>query len=81
MQIAALKALCGTLWLTGRSVADTGFEQLRELCAVSGDRTSLAIGMAGIVMTLAGHNCHREAAQLSSELAALIESRMTSAAS
>ena len=74
MQIAALKALCGTLWLTGGSVAETGFEQLRELCALSGDRTSLAIGMAGIVMTLTGHNCHREAAQLSSELAALIES-------
>ncbi len=30
MQIAALKALCGTLWLTGGSVAETGFEQLRE---------------------------------------------------
>ena len=73
-QIASLTALCGTLWLTGGSVADTGFEQLRELCALSGDKPSLAIGMAGIVMTLTGHNRHREAAQLSSELAALIES-------
>ena len=73
-QIAALTVLCGTLWLTGGSAADTGFEQLRELCALSGDKTSLAIGMAGIVMALAGHNRHREAAQLSSELAALIES-------
>ena len=73
-QIASLTALCGTLWLTGGSVADTGFEQLRELCALSGDKASLAIGMAGIVMTLTGHNRHREAAQLSSELAALIES-------
>ncbi len=74
MQIASLKALCGTLWLTGGSFADSGFEQLRELCALSGDKTSLAIGMAGVVMTLTGHNRHREAARLSSELAALIES-------
>ena len=66
MQIASLKALCGTLWLTGGSVADSGFEQLRELCALSGDKTSLAIGMAGVVMTLTGHNRHREAARLSS---------------
>jgi adenylate cyclase len=73
-QIASLTTLCGTLWLTGGSVADTGFEQLRELCAVSGDKTSLAIGMAGIVMTLTGHNRHREAAQLSSDLALLVES-------
>ena len=65
-----MEFLCGscqalddyTVYLTPR--------QLRELCALSGDRTSLAIGMAGIVMTLTGYNCHREAAQLSSELAA-----------
>jgi adenylate cyclase len=74
MQIASLTALCGTLWLTGGSVEEADFEQLRELCAVSGDKTSLAIGMAGIVMTLTGHNRHREAAQLASELEGLIES-------
>jgi adenylate cyclase len=74
MQIASLTALCGTLWLTGGSVADSGFGQLRELCGLNGDKTSLAIGMAGIVMTLTGHNRHREAARLSSELAALIDS-------
>jgi class 3 adenylate cyclase len=74
MQIASLTSLCGTLWLTGGSVADTGFERLRELCMVSGDKASLAVGMAGIVMTLTGHNRHREGAQLASELEALIES-------
>ena len=73
MHIASLTALCGTLWLTGGSVEEAGLEQLRELCAVSDDKTSLAIGMAGIVMTLTGHNRHREAAQLASELEALIE--------
>jgi adenylate cyclase len=74
MQIASLTSLCGTLWLTGGSIADTGFDQLRELCTVSGDKASLAIGMAGIVMTLTGHNRHREGAELASELEALIES-------
>ncbi|HET7664780.1 MAG TPA: adenylate/guanylate cyclase domain-containing protein [Mycobacterium sp.] len=74
MQIASLTSLCGTLWLTGGSVADSGFDQLRELCTVNGDKASLAIGMAGIVMTLTGHNRHQESARLASELEALIES-------
>lgn len=73
-QIASLTALCGTLWLTGGSVEEAGFEQLRKLCAISDDKPSLAIGMAGIVMTLTGRNRHRDAAQLASELEALIES-------
>jgi adenylate cyclase len=73
-QIASATKLCGTLWLTGGSVADTGFEQLRELCELTNDKVSLAIGMAGIVMTLTGQNRHREAGQLSSELESVIES-------
>ncbi len=73
MQIAPRTLLCGTVWLAGGSVADTGFEELRELSAAGGDKASLAMGMAGLVMALAGHNRLREGSQLASELIALIE--------
>ena len=74
MQIAPLTLLCGTLWLAGGRVADTGFEELRDLCTATGDQTSLAIGMAGLIMALAVHNRHHEASQLASELTGLVES-------
>ena len=32
MQIAPRTLLCGTVWRAGGSVADTGFDELRELC-------------------------------------------------
>ena len=52
---------------------DAGFEDLRELCAASGDQVSLATGMAGMVMALSGHNRNDEATSLGSELTALLE--------
>ena len=73
MQIAPLTLLCGTGWLAGGSVNDSAFQELRELCEASGDKASLAMGMAGLVMALAGHNRLREASQLASELTALTE--------
>ena len=73
MQIAPLTLLCGTVWLAGGSVTDSSFEELRELCEKSGDKASLAMGMAGLVMALAGRNRLREASHLASELTALVE--------
>jgi adenylate cyclase len=72
-RIAPRALLCGTVWQAGGSVADTGFDELRELCLASGDRTSLAMGMAGLVMALAGHERLREAARQASELVALVD--------
>jgi adenylate cyclase len=72
-RIAPRTLLCGTLWLAGGSVADAGFDELRKLCLVSGDRASLATGMAGLVMALAGHQRLREAARQASELVALVD--------
>jgi adenylate cyclase len=72
-RIAPRALICGTVWLAGGSVADTGFEELRELCVAGGDRRSLAMGMAGQVAVLAGHRRLREAAEQSSELIALVE--------
>ncbi|MGA7052351.1 MAG: adenylate/guanylate cyclase domain-containing protein, partial [Mycobacterium sp.] len=72
-RIAPRTMLCGTVWLTGGSVNDTGFDELRELCMAIGDRASLAIGMAGLVVALAGHQRLNEASQQASELVALVD--------
>ncbi len=72
-RIAPRALICGTLWMAGGSIADTGFDELRELCEASGDRASLAVGMAGQVAALAGHQRLREAAQQASKLIALVE--------
>jgi len=73
MQIAPRSLLCGTAWRAGSDV-DAGFDELRDLCAVADDKRSLAIGMAGELMALAGGSSHRESSRLASELAGLVES-------
>ena len=50
------------------------FEELRELCTAAGDKASLAIAMAGLVIDHACQDRIREASQLASEAMALIES-------
>ena len=74
MQIAPRTLLCGTVWRAGGSVADTGFDELRGLCAAADDKVSLAIGMTGFIMALTHHNRFREAAQVASEQSELLES-------
>jgi adenylate cyclase len=73
MRIAPRTLLCATAFRAGGSGADTGFEELRELCAAAGDRQSLAIGMAGFItwQTMKAHR--REASQLADELVQLLE--------
>jgi adenylate cyclase len=72
-RIAPRTLLCGSVWMAGGSVADTGFDELRELCMASDDRASLAVGMAGLILALAGHERLREAAQQASELVVLLD--------
>jgi len=74
LQIAPRNLLCGTLWRTGGSIADTGFDELRELCTAAEDKVSLAIGMTGFIMALTFHNRFREAAKVASEQSELLES-------
>jgi adenylate cyclase len=74
MQIAPRTLLCGTLWRAGGSIADTGFDELRDLCTAADDKVSLAIGMTGFIMALTFHNRFREAAQAASEHSDLLES-------
>jgi adenylate cyclase len=73
MRIAPRTLLCGSAWRVGASIADTGFDELRELCTAAGDKVSLAIGMAGLLTVLALHAQYREASRLASEYTTLIE--------
>ena len=74
MRIAPRTMLCGTARRVLEHVADARFDELRELCAAAGDKASLVIGMAGLVMDNAYQGRMREASQLASEVMTLIES-------
>jgi hypothetical protein len=74
MRIAPRTMLCGTAWRVHVNFAGDRFDELRELCAAAGDKASLAIGMAGLVMDHLHKARLREASQLASEAMALIES-------
>ena len=56
------------------NVAGDRFEELRELCTAAGDKASLAIAMAGLVIDHGFRGRIREASRLASEAWALIES-------
>ena len=74
MRIAPRTMLCGIAFRLHMNVAGDRFEELRHLCTAAGDKASLAIAMAGLVMEHAFQDRLREASQLASEAMALIES-------
>jgi class 3 adenylate cyclase len=74
MHIAPRAMLCAIAWRVHVNVAGDRFEELRQLCAAAGDKASLAIAMAGLVVDHAYHDRLREASALASEAMALIES-------
>ena len=74
MRIAPRTMLCGTAFRVHENVAGDRFDELRELCTAAGDKASLAIGMAGLVIDRADQARIGEASQLASEAWALIES-------
>jgi class 3 adenylate cyclase len=74
MRIAPRTMLCGNAWRVHVNVAGDRFDELRQLCTTAGDKASLAIGMAGLVIDLAYHARIREASQLASEAWALADS-------
>src|SRR6516164_1019224 len=74
MRIAPRTLLSASAFRVGGSGADTGFDELRELCTAAGDRRSLAIGMTGQLMAHYTNARRREASHLASETVALLES-------
>ncbi len=67
MRIAPRTMLCGIAWRVHMNVAGERFDELRELCTAAGDKASLALGMAGLVMDHANHGRMRQASQVASE--------------
>jgi adenylate cyclase len=73
-RIGPRTALCATGWRVHAHDTDVRFEELRQLCALADDKTSLAIGMIG---PMAAHHWRgemRDASRLASEQMALLES-------
>ena len=67
MRIAPRTMLCGIAWRTHMDIASYRFDELRELCTAAGDKASLAIAMAGLVLGQAFQGRIREASRLASE--------------
>jgi class 3 adenylate cyclase len=74
MRITPRTMLLGTAFRVSLYGAGDRFEELRELCAAAGDKASLAIAMAGLVMDHVQQDRVREASQLASETMVLAES-------
>jgi adenylate cyclase len=74
MRIAPRTLLCMNTVRVAGSIADTGFDELHDLCSAAGDTVSLAIGMAGLMTALVFHNRYREAARRASDCSRLLES-------
>ncbi|MGZ4576199.1 MAG: AAA family ATPase [Mycobacterium sp.] len=74
MRISPRTLLCASAWLVGGSMAETGFDELRDLATASGDKVSLAMGMAGWLAALVVHARYREASDLATELIGVLES-------
>ena len=72
MRIAPRTLISATAWRLG-SGSDPGFDQLRDLCTAAGDQQSLAMGMAGQIVTYFENARRHEASQLASELIALLD--------
>jgi hypothetical protein len=73
MRIAPRTMLCGAGWRVDAHIAGH-FEELRELCALAGDKASLALGMTGMAMSHMMQGRFRDASRLASEQMALLES-------
>jgi hypothetical protein len=74
LRIAPRTMLCGIAWRVHANVAGDRFDELRDLCAAAGDKASLAIAMAGLLMDHLHKARLRETSELASEAMALIES-------
>ncbi|OBA75505.1 cyclase [Mycobacterium sp. 1554424.7] len=73
MRIAPRTMLCGTGWRVNADAAGDRFDELRDLCNAVGDKASLGIATAGLVVGHAHRDRLRESSQLASEAWALAE--------
>ena len=66
--------LCAIAWRVHVDNVADRFDELRKLCSAAGDKASLAIAMAGLVVDHTFQDRVREASRLASEAITLIES-------
>jgi class 3 adenylate cyclase len=74
MQIAPRTAICATDWRLHADDSNERFDELRKLCALAGDKTSLALAIMGPMSVHAQRGEVRESQRLASELIALLDS-------
>jgi adenylate cyclase len=74
MRIAPRALLCASAFRVGGAVDEDGFEELRRLTGAADDKLSLALAMAGHVMSLVFRARYRESSQLATELTGLVDS-------
>ena len=74
MRIAPRTLLCAHEYRIRSGRADVEFAELNELCAIAGDKRSLAIGLAGLALGMQLGGNSREASGLATELVQLLES-------
>lgn len=74
MRIGPRTMLCGIAWRAEIADIESRFDELRALCDAEGDKPSLAIAMAGLVIGYAYEDRIPQASQLASETMALLES-------
>ncbi|TDO07969.1 AAA ATPase-like protein [Mycobacterium sp. BK086] len=76
MRIAPRTLLCGFAWRAGgeASVADTGYDELRELCLAAGDQMSLVMGTSGLLVAMGLNHRLAELQSLTPEYIRLLES-------
>jgi class 3 adenylate cyclase len=74
MRIAARTRLCRHAFRVHADISGGLFEELRQLCAAAGDKSSLAIGMSGLVEVHMIYGRVGEGSRLASETMALVES-------
>ena len=72
-RIAARTQIAATAWRAGGSGAESGFEELRDLCAAAGDQRSLAWEWQDRSSRSEVQNRRREASQLGAELTAVLQ--------
>ena len=75
MRIAPRTLLCGYVWcVRGAGVAETGLDELRELCGAAGDQASLVMGMSGVLVSMTLNHRLEELQRLASDYLCLLES-------
>lgn len=74
MRITPRTMLCGTGWRISTLAATDHFTELAKLCGAAGDKASLGIATAGLVVSCAHQDRVREASRLASDAWAIAES-------